>query len=365
MRPATFLIKPASSLCGLRCGYCFYHDVAQNRETGCYGMMSEETAEALVREAFAYASGYVNFAFQGGEPLTAGLPFYERFLKLEQRYNTRNIPVTHSIQTNGIALDRNWAEFFARNHFLVGLSLDGPPKIHDRFRTGPKGEPTFQKVMNAAELLKRAQVDWNALCVVTGPAAAHGGQIYKFLKRNGCRYLQFIPCLNPLGEENTAYSFTLTGEDYGVFLKTLFDCWYPDLFTASPVSIRQFDNYAGMLAGRPPESCGMSGTCACYFLVEADGGVYPCDFYVLDRWRLGSVGSGTLEEMMNGSVSADFIEESRTVPADCEGCRWYPLCRNGCKRERDPETGKNWLCTAYRTFFDYAYPRLEEIARRL
>lgn len=319
--PLMLLVKPVSGSCDLRCRYCFYADEAQKRGRASYGRMSAETLELLVREALSQAAGGCTFAFQGGEPTLAGLDFYEKLLELEKRYNRRHIPVQYAIQTNGCSLDRDWAAFFARNRFLVGLSLDGTREVHDAYRRDAAGEGSFQRVQRAAQLLQQAGVDFNVLTVVTNQTVRSIGKIYGYFKRSGLRYQQYIPCLDPLGEERGQTEYALTPEAYGEFLCRLFDLWYADLSHGDYVYIRYFENLAAMLLGRPPESCGMSGQCACGFTVEADGSVYPCDFYVLDPYLLGHIGEQSFAGMAAGEAARAFVEPSRLVDEKCRSCR--------------------------------------------
>ena len=356
--PVSLLVKPASSMCNLRCGYCFYADVSDSRKEKSRGIMPDEVLEFLMRRAFQEASGSCSFSFQGGEPTLAGLDFFRRLTALQKQYNTKKLPVRNALQTNGLLLDDEWADFLAENSFLVGLSLDGGRELHDSMRKDADGGGTYARVMQAAGLLDRHGVEYNVLCVVHNAAARHPQQVYRALKR--FRYLQFIPCLDPLDGSKPPHS--LDPKRYGEFLKGTFDCYYADFFSKSPVSVRSFDNYAAMLAGCPPESCGMSGVCACCLTVEADGSVYPCDFYALDEYLLGNVRDNSLAEMARSEAAQRFIQPSLSVHEDCRSCGWYPLCRGGCRRNRpvcaDGRPGKNELCDAYRAFFAYAYPRL-------
>lgn len=373
MPPLSLLIKPASGNCNLRCGYCFYHDVSAHRTTPSYGMMSLGTLETLVRKALAFADGSCTFAFQGGEPTLAGLDFYRTLVRLADQYNEKKVDVHYAIQTNGMVVDEEWARFFHDHHFLVGLSLDGPKDLHDVQRVDAAGTGSWRRAMEAARQMEAAHADFNILTVVTNPVARHVRQVYAFLKKSGFRYLQFIPCLDPLdapgGEDGTA----LTAERYAYFLKELFDLWYADLvrgdaISTDPVSIRDFENWVGMCAGRRPEACGMSGACQCQFVVEADGSVYPCDFYVIDQYRIGSIADDGFAEMAASENARRFIAESLPVDEACHGCEWYPICRGGCRRNREPFTagqpGLNRFCEAYRAFFPYALPRMRELARR-
>lgn len=370
MPPIHLLIKPSSGACNLRCRYCFYHDEMKNREQASFGMMTEETLTNVIRKALDYAEGQCTIAYQGGEPTLIGLDFFKKSIELQKQYNHKKLVIHNAIQTNGYALDEEWAKFFAENHFLVGLSMDGTRETHDRYRLSVAGEGTFREVQRTARMFDRFGVEYNILTVVNGQTARKIQSIYTFYKKNGFRYLQFIPCLDPLGEEPGSREYSLTPKAYGEFLCRLFDLWYRDLMQGEEVSIRQFDNYVQMILGYPPESCGMSGICSYQNVVEADGGVYPCDFYVLDGYCLGNLNVCGFEEIQEKRREIGFVEESREIHPDCRECRWFPLCRGGCKRYREPrnEDGqlrKNCFCESYEVFFAYAGERMQRIAASL
>lgn len=370
MPPIHLLIKPSSGACNLRCRYCFYHDEMEKREQSCYGFMTPETQESMIRRALEYAEGQCTFAYQGGEPTLIGLDYFRRAEELIQKYNRKNLRIDRAIQTNGFALDEEWARFFADNRYLVGLSMDGTKETHDRFRVDAGGEGTFRQVQRTAKMFDRVGVEYNILTVVNTQTAKKIQSIYTFFKKNGFRYLQFIPCLDPLGEEPGQRDYSLTPEAYGEFLCRLFDLWYKDLMNGEEVSIRQFDNYIQMLMGYPPESCGMSGVCSFQNVVESDGSVYPCDFYVLDEWKLGNLNVNSFPELEEKRKELGFVEESRQIHPDCQKCRWLSICRGGCKRYREPrlETGelrKNGFCRSYEMFFAHAGGRMQNMARAL
>lgn len=198
MPPVNMLIKPASSLCNMRCRYCFYADVSSHWEIHNMGIMSEETHENMVRRVMEYAQGSVSFAFQGGEPTVAGLDFFRRHMQLCHKYAKNGVNIYNSVQTNGYTLDEEWAEFFAENRFLLGISLDGPKEIHDLYRKDAKGEGTFNRVRKAVSILERHKVEYNILCVVTEPLARNANRVMNFFINNNFSYLQFIPCLDGL-----------------------------------------------------------------------------------------------------------------------------------------------------------------------
>lgn len=363
--PLSLLIKPASGLCNLRCRYCFYADEMNHRQTPSFGVMSRDTFCRILQRAFDDAPDSLSIAFQGGEPTLAGLEFYQNAVSDLQRLNTCNIPVHLSMQTNGMALDEQWAEFLGKNHFLVGLSLDGTKELHDRNRVDPAGLGTFDAVLDRAKLLRHYGVEFNILTVVTGATAGSIGKIYRFFEREGLRYQQYIPCLDPLTAQRGTMDYSLTPKKYEHFLKTLFDNWYRDIKAGTPCYNRYFENLVGMLLRQPPESCGMLGHCGEQNVIEADGSVYPCDFYVLDQYKLGNLRDDSFREIRRRRQEIGFIDASMQVAPECRRCKWYPLCRGGCRRDReqpDGTLGRNYYCSAYQGFFAYSITRLEELA---
>lgn len=213
--------------------------------------------------------------------------------------------------------------------------------------------------MRSIEILKDHQVDFNILTVVTGSSAKKAKRLYEFFKKNGLSYQQYIECLNPIGDR-TIHDYTLTPDRYEKFLKDMFDCWYQDITGGTYVYNRYFENLLQILNRQHPESCNMYGICSRQWVSEADGSIYPCDFYCLDEWKLGNIKENTFSEMDLKRDQLGFIEASMPVPEDCKGCKWYALCRNGCRRHRESPTeqNKNYFCSAYKGFFEYAYPRL-------
>lgn len=363
--PISILIKPASSMCNMRCEYCFYSDVSEHRNILNYGMMSIETLETIVRSAFEYAvEGPCSFTFQGGEPTMVGLNFYKHLIKLQEKYNTKNLMIYNAIQTNGYSIDDEWAKFFAENNFLVGLSLDGTKETHDLFRISPDRKGTWSKVMKTVSLFNKYNVQYNILCVVNNIVARKGESIYNFFKKQGFRYIQFIPCLDTFDDEKK--SFSLTSKRYCEFLKTTFSLYYNDLKNNNYISIRNFDNYVSVIMGNQPECCGMSGVCTSYFVIESNGSVYPCDFYVLDRYNMGNIDIQSFSQLANSETAKTFVKESYHVDDECKNCIWLQICRGGCRRNREPFiNGKpvlNQYCQAYKEFFSNSIEKLREIA---
>lgn len=369
MEALSLLIKPASGSCNMRCRYCFYADVVAGREEGNRGMMTAETQEAVVKRALEEATQFVSFGFQGGEPMLAGLPFYRRLMELERQYNTKGIPVANSIQTNGSLIDAEWAQFFAENQFLVGLSIDGDKDVHNRLRPDAQGADTHNRCLKAAATLTDAGADFNILSVVTRDFARHPDRAYQFYKRNGFRYIQLIPCLDGLGEAHGSNPYSLDAELYGQFLSRFFDLWYEDFIRGDYYSVRMFDNYVRMLMGEQPENCGMMGRCIAYPVIEADGKVYPCDFYVVDEHLLGDVRDDSFEGMLRGEAAGSFMAPSLQAHEECRTCQYGFICRGGCRRDREPLTdgtlALNCYCEGYKQFFGHTLERMADIARKM
>ncbi len=364
MPALSMMIKPVSSRCNMRCQYCFYADVAAHRKTPDYGIMTSDTMRALVRRAFIYADGGVSFAFQGGEPTLAGADYYRAFLEEVRRCNSRGLPVSFALQTNGYALGDELLALFSEHRFLLGVSLDGPEDMHDALRKDALGRGTYRRVTNAIEKLRAYQIPYNILCVVTMETARRARETWNALREHG--YLQFIPCIDGLEGEPGPYS--LSPEAYGRFLIETYDLYERAIIEGKPVSERRFDNYLSILAGYQPEMCGMSGRCGLYFLAEADGGVYPCDFYVLDEWKMGNINEASLSRMEKSAASARFRQASAHLPEACSGCGYLSLCRGGCRRDREPfqtgMPGENRFCESYRMFFDARLSRMASLAER-
>ena len=362
MPPLGLLIKPASSNCNLSCKYCFYHSITENRRIKSYGMMSLKTLEILVRKALLYAEYSCTFVFQGGEPTLVGLDFYKVLIELENKFNIKKLKIFNAIQTNGIVIDDKWAEFLADKKFLVGLSLDGPGDIHDINRIDANNKGSFQKIMNTVNLFNKYHVEFNILFVVNSVVVRHSDKIYKFFKKHKFNYLQFIPCLDPINKKPGDQEYSLKPDAYASFLKNLFNLWYEDLMKGNRISIRYFDNIIGMVMGYKPEACGILGVCQSQLIIEADGGVYPCDFYVIDDWHLGNIKEVELDELKNSDKSKRFIEMSKFIDPQCKACKWFNLCRGGCRRNREPFKDENqvlnYYCSSYREFFEAASERI-------
>ena len=356
------LLKPSSGMCNMRCEYCFYCDETAKRSQESYGFMSEETLRNIIRRTLSRAQGMAAYAFQGGEPTLRGLDFFRTAVELQKQYNRNGVRITNALQTNGSLLDDDWCRFLKENDFLVGVSIDGTQTVHDRFRHMKSSDGSaWEKAVRAAELLDRYGVEFNILTVVNSEVAANIKDIYSFFRKKGWMWQQYIACLDPLGEEKGNMPWSLTPEAYGKFLIELFGLWYSDFRKGNAPHIRQFDNYIGILRGARPESCDMTGTCSVQYVCEADGSVYPCDFYMLDEYKLGNFNEDRLDGLDSKRAEIRFVERSWELDKNCKNCRYYSLCRGGCQRNRDlTQEGvyRNYFCEAYKMFFDECLSQL-------
>ena len=358
MPPLTVMIKPVSGACNMRCAYCFYADETAHREAGCCPPMAFEALERVIRRTMLFAEQRVTFVFQGGEPTLAGLSYFEQVVRLQRQNNPRQLAVNNVVQTNGLILQDALIDFFVRERFLIGVSVDGCREIHDQNRLDAKGKPTYDRVMDNIQRLKDAGAAYNILCVLTDEVARRADAVLDALIPH--RYLQFIPCMDPI---DGASAPALTADAYARFLARSFERYEALFFAGPPLSIRFFDNLVNMLCGHAPESCAMCGHCGLAPVIESDGSVYPCDFYALDEWKLGNILEMPLRRILSGPKALQFVARSMDVPEECRQCLWYSLCRNGCYRERDGQTHQSCHCDAMRRFFSAYFPRLERIAQ--
>ena len=335
MKNISVLIKPASSLCNMRCRYCFYADVSTLRSVASYGMMDISIMEKIVDNIYHDLSNGDNLtiAFQGGEPMLAGLEYFRNFVAYVKKQPTR-INVKWSLQTNGILLNGDWCSFLRENQFLVGLSLDGDAALHNAYRRQSDGRGTWNKVMHSKRLLDKYGVEYNILTVLTETAAKHPQKIWNFMLRENIRYVQFIPCLDNLDATNKS-PFSITPRRIFSFYETLFQLWKCEVENGRYISVRFFDDIVNLFGLHRVTSCGQNGQCHKQFVVESNGGVYPCDFYVLDEWLLGNLTQDTLLQSTVLLRQKEFILYDRKEQDNCKVCSFRSHCAGGCKRMRN------------------------------
>lgn len=366
-KPLNFLlIKPAGPDCNMACTYCFYLEKKDLFTQAPTHRMSIKILEEMIKQAMAQSDRHISFGWQGGEPTLMGLPFFEKAVELQKKYG-KGKTIGNGFQTNGILIDKEWARFFKQNDFLIGLSLDGPQHIHDHYRLKQGGEGTWERVVQSAKILLDEHAATNALIVVNDYSAQFPKEVYDFHKDLGLSYMQFIPCVetDPANPGHAA-PFSVSAEQYGSLLCALFDLWISDFANGVPTtSVRFFDSVFFSYVNLAPPECTLLRECGIYLVVEHNGDIYSCDFFVEPKWKLGNVIKDKLINMQNSPQQEAFGRNKYTVPEKCSFCRWLKHCRGGCPKDRmnDPaDKGVTHFCKSYQMFFEHADEKLKELA---
>jgi uncharacterized protein len=365
MNPFSLLIKPASADCNLRCEYCFYIDHLEGLEKG--PRMTDETLEAMISSYMKTEQGN-NYAFgwQGGEPTIMGLKFFKKVVELQKKYGSPGTVVQNGLQTNCTLITDEMAQFFGEYKFLLGVSLDGPEYLHDHYRKTIGQKPTHALVMRGIENLKRNKVEFNILTLVNNLTVKKAKEIYNYHKERGFFYHQYIPCVE-YDENNNPYPFSITGEEWGTFLCEIFDEWIKE--DINKISIRVFDSILEYLVYNRYNVCSMQDNCCQYFVVEYDGNVYPCDFFVRNDLVLGNVLTGTWDDFLNSPTYHRFGRQKGIWNDECNACPYLNLCHGGCKKNRvgGPQSPKTLsvLCKGWKTFYTHALSRFEVLAKKV
>ena len=366
------MIKPIGSACNLDCHYCYYRDKSEIY-SGNMPRMSEELLETYIKQYIQGASQQnISFCWHGGEPLMAGLPFFEKAMELQKKYAGDKV-VENTLQTNGILVNDAWCSFFKENNFLIGLSLDGPEDIHDAFRRDCGGAPTFARVMKAVELMKKHGVEFNILSTVNARSEERGVEVYKFLTSIN-PYLQFLPVVeyvkmrpgkrplivSPDEEDAVPAPWSVSAKGYGKFMCDVFDEWVK--YDVGRNFVQLFDVTLGNWCGVPPSLCAFAEVCGDGLVVEHNGDVYSCDHFVYPEYRLGNIATDELAAMYRSREQQDFGRDKRdALPIECKRCNYYFLCRGECPKHRfeyakNGEPYMNVLCEGYKMFFRHTDP---------
>ena len=364
----SILIKPAGPDCNMACTYCFYSGKKDLFGDSPKHRMSGEVLTEMIRQFLGQAGSEAIFTWQGGEPTLMGLEFFQHAVELQQRYGC-GLTVGNAFQTNGLLLDKKWASFLRKYRFLVGLSIDGPAHVHDRYRRDHSGRGTRARVADRATLLLDSGVEVNALAVVNDYSVRFAEEIYGSFKDLGLTHMQFTPCVETIGGRGgTPAPFSTGSEDYGRFLCTLFDLWIGDFKNGlSTTSIRLFESLLFSFAGMQPLLCTLARTCGDYVVVEHNGGVYACDFFVTPQWRLGDIMTESLSRMFDSARRREFGECKADLPALCRECVYLACCNGGCPKDRIHTGGRermNHLCEGTMIFLDHARAKIEELVRK-
>lgn len=365
-RITSLLIKPVSAVCNLDCTYCFYLDREADPYKALPGRrMSLDTLERLVDTYLFYSYPNSVFAFQGGEPTLSGLPFFEKLVEFQKQYGRNGQSVSNALQTNAILIDRNWCGLFREYNWLVGVSLDGPEEMHDRYRFNKEGRGTWKRVMASVELMQAEKVEFNVLCVLSQANVEKPRELYRFFRGLGIDNIQYIP-LSEFDQDGRPLPFTITPEQYGRFLCETFDVWWPDRRKAR---IRFFDNLAEALAGQKPGSCTLHETCDSYVVVEYNGDVFPCDFFVESDWKLGNVTLDSWAEIARRRRRYEFASNKTIAHAECQVCEYQSICHAGCPKFRHARHHRfedlDYFCPAYKMIYAKAIGPLRKEVEKL
>lgn len=375
-RPLYVMLKPAGSLCNLRCKYCYYLEKNALYTEQKNHVISDEMLDKFIREYIeAQTSPDVLFCWHGGETLMRPISFYRRAIELQRKY-ARGRRIDNTIQTNATMLTDEWCEFFRENNFLVGVSIDGPQEFHDEYRRTATGKPTFHKVMQGIRLLNKHNVEWNALAVVNDFNADYPLEFYNFFKEIGCHYIQFTPIVERRIERNDGLSlapgmeeggelvdFSVTPEQWGKFLCTIFDEWVRH--DVGTYFIQIFDATLANWAGVQPGLCSLAKECGHAGVMEFNGDVYSCDHFVYPEHLLGNINEKTITEMMYGEKQREFAKlKHELLPQQCRECPVEFACHGECPknrftRDKYGNPGLNYLCKGYRQFFEHVKPYMD------
>lgn len=376
-RPLYVMLKPAGSHCNLACRYCYYLEKGNLCPPHEGGNLGDELLEEFIRQYIGMQPvPQVLFTWHGGEPLLRPLDFYRRALELQRRY-ARGRQIDNCLQTNGILLTDAWCEFLRENQFLVGISIDGPQEFHDRYRRTRDGRETFREVMRGIRLLQKHGVAWNAMATVNAFNANHPLEFYRFFREIGCEYLQFTPVVERIVQRDDGLTlapgmsgwsdarsareavtdFSVTPEQWGAFLCTLYDEWVRR--DVGEIFVQLFDATLANWVGEPPGICSLSARCGHAAVLEADGDLYACDHFVYPEYRLGNIRRRPLAELMHGKELYRFgLAKETTLPHQCRACHFLFACHGECPKNRfvydaHGEPGLNYLCEGYRRYFEH------------
>ena len=382
-RPTAFttMIKPVGSLCNLDCDYCYYLGKA-DLYGGRQPKMSDELLERYISQYIESVQvPTVTFCWHGGEPLLAGIDFYEKAVALQNRYRG-NKQIENSLQTNGLLINPDWCDFFRQNNFLIGLSLDGPKEIHDAYRHDRGGQPTFDRVMRGLEMMAVNGVEYNTLSTINDRCAGQGKKVYQFM-RSVSRYMQFLPVVEhtlptpsgraaivpPSTEGAKAAPWSITPKAFGKFMCDVFDEWV--ISDVGERFVQLFDITLAQWYGVQPSLCAFCPTCGDGLVVEHNGDVYMCDHFVYPEYKLGNITVEHLSDLQRKPELFRFgIEKRNSLPSDCRKCEYLFACRGECPKHRFATTrrgekGLNALCDGYKHFFEYTAPYMQQMRHLL
>ena len=382
-KPLYVMLKPAGAHCNLACKYCYYLEKNKLYPTAQRHLMSNEMLEQFTREYIeAQTMSQVLFTWHGGEPLLRSIDFYRKALALQQKY-AGGRRIDNVIQTNGTLLTDEWCEFFAQNHWLVGISIDGPQPDHDHYRLTAAGKPSWKKVMQGIKLLKKHGVEWNAMAVVNAYNANHPLEFYRFFKENGCQFLQFTPIVERLTRHEDGRTLasladkneislseaSVAPEQWGYFLCAIFDEWVRK--DVGKIFVEIFDCTLANWMGISPGICAYSKECGHAGVMEHNGDVYSCDHFVFPEYKLGNIRDHSLIDMLYGEQQQEFSRlKHSSLPRQCKECDMEFACHGECPKNRFMkdkygDSGLNYLCPGYYHYYQHVAPYMDYMKQEL
>lgn len=361
----SLLIKPVSADCNLRCDYCFYINHLEKVENK--PRMSDKVLETMISSYMkTNQSNRYAFGWQGGEPTLLGLRFWEKVVNLQKQYAPSGAVISNGLQTNGTLITDDLARFFVEYKFLLGVSLDGPGYLHDHYRKTIGQKPTHNLVMRGIEHLKNNKVEFNILILVNNENVKKANEIYSYLRDQGFNYHQYIPCVE-IDDNNNPKSFSITGEEWGDFLCDIFDQWIKE--DINRISIRLFDSILEYLIYGRYNVCHMGKDCCQYFVIEYDGSIYPCDFFVREDLLLGNVLVDKWEDILKSPIYLKFGQKKSKWHKNCDSCHFINLCHGDCQKFRIGSFKNSKmlsvLCKGWKKFFTHALPRFKILADKV
>ena len=349
--------------CNQDCAYCYYRNPADPEHSAPF--ISLELLESFLPAYLRYIapSREASFGWQGGEPTLAGLPFFRAVVEMQMKHGVAGTIISNDIQTNGILIDDEWARFLSDYQFLVGVSLDGPESFHNVMRRGPTGRGSFEQTMAGIAALRKRDVELNVLCVISDHNVRFAEELLAFFAKEKFDYIQLIPAMGfPASEPSQAADYLVRAREYAEFLKTAFDIWYGDGYPR--FSLRTFDSFLQSYLGQDSGLCIHAKHCNPGLIIETSGDVYPCDFYLESRFRIGNLKRNTIEELVQNQQRLSFINQKKNLPLPCQHCSWQPICNGGCPRNYN-RGGQDYLCESYAALLRHADTRFKKLAERI
>ncbi len=367
LRPFSLLVKPSSFDCNLRCEYCFYLEKSENYPQAKRPRMSDQVLERMIQTYMHTQQPQYSIGWQGGEPTLMGVDFFRRAVEFEKKYGRNQAVVGNGLQTNGVLIDVEFAKFLAHAHFLTGISVDGPAEIHNQHRLNAAGRGSYADVMRGFANLKRAGAEFNVLTLVSDANVGSPDLVYNHQLDNGVLFHQYISCVEH-DADGHLLPFSITGPQWGEFMCRIFDLWYPN--DTRRVSVRLFDSILGLLVDGARNVCHFGRDCRQYFVVEHNGDIYPCDFFVEKRLRLGNIMNDSWEQLQSSPVYRDFGLQKVQYNPICGNCEYLDICQGDCLKHRLCKNGgdphrMSVLCEGWKMFFSHTRDKFRLLAEEV